>query len=133
MKLQRFALAITIVNLALLVFLLGQLRPAGAQGAPAVLRGRSLEIVDATGEVRANIKIEPAVKGTDGKTYPESVVLRLRDERGQIRVKLGADAEGSGLLLANDSQQPGVHMLAKTDGSTLKLTDKNGREQIVKP
>jgi hypothetical protein len=97
-----------------------------------VLRGRALEIVDAQGKTRANIQIEPATKGTDGKMYPESVVLRLRDQNGLIRVKLGADQEGSGLVLANDTQQPGVQLLAKGD-SSVRLTNPNGRHQIVTP
>jgi hypothetical protein len=65
--------------------------------------------------VRARINVEPATTMPDGKTYPEAVVFRLTDPSGRIRVKLAADQDGSGLLLANDSQQPGVHMLA--DGS----------------
>jgi hypothetical protein len=65
--------------------------------------------------------------------YPEAAVFRLKDPSGRIRVKLGADQEGSGLLLADDSQQPGVHMLAKGAGSFLKLVNKGGREQVIQP
>jgi hypothetical protein len=52
---------------------------------------------------------------------------------GLIRVKLGADRDGSGLVLLDDSQQPGVHILAKGTDCFLKLTNKGGREQIIKP
>jgi hypothetical protein len=78
-----------------------------------VLRSRALEIIDEWGQVRARLNIEPATTMPDGKTYPEAVVFRMTDPSGRIRVKLGADEDGSGLLLANDSQQPGVHLLAK--------------------
>ena len=38
---------------------------------------------------------------------------------GTVRVKLGAGKDGSGLLLANDANEPGVHILAKDSGSSL--------------
>ena len=34
-------------------------------------------------------------------------------------MKLGAGKDGSGLLLANDANEPGVHILAKDSGSSL--------------
>jgi hypothetical protein len=52
---------------------------------------------------------------------------------GLIRFKLGADQDGSGLVLADDRQQPGVHVLAKNTGTFLKLIDQAGREQLLKP
>ncbi|MCA1696315.1 MAG: hypothetical protein LC749_17235, partial [Actinobacteria bacterium] len=54
MKIQRVLIALTVVNLALLVFVLVQIKSA------PVLRGRSLEIVDDQGRVRASIKVQPA-------------------------------------------------------------------------
>ena len=61
MKLQRFLIALTIVNLGLLVFLLAQVevrflgfrflfRSAEVNSAGSVLRGRALEITDDEGE-----------------------------------------------------------------------------------
>lgn len=126
MKIQRLALALSVINLVLLMFVLAQNRPAVAQKAAPVLRGSALEIVDERGTVRARINVEPAVTMPDGKTYPEAVVFRLVDPKGLIRVKLGADHDGSGLLLADDSQQPGLHLLAKATGSYLKLVNKGG-------
>jgi len=133
MKMQRVTTALTVINLGLLGFTMGRLQPASAQAVPAVLRGQALEIVDAKGAVRANIKLEPAVKMADGKTSPEEVVFRLRDPQGRIRVKLGANEEGAGFLLSDDTQQPGVHILAKGSGSSLRIANKDGKEQIVKP
>ncbi len=55
MKIQRFAIALTLINLALLILLLAQKLSAGAQNVAPVLRGRALEIVDSEGRVRASI------------------------------------------------------------------------------
>ena len=51
--------ALTAINLALLLFLLARALPAGAHEY-TVLRGRSLEIVDEVGRVRASIQVHPA-------------------------------------------------------------------------
>ena len=83
--------------------------------------------------LEARINIEPATTMPDGKMYPEAVVFRITDPEGRIRVKLAADQDGSGLLLANDSQQPGVHLLAKGTETSLKLLNKDGREKLLKP
>jgi len=133
MKTQRLAIVLTVINLVVLIYVLAQGRPGAAQGIAPVLRGQALEIVDERGKVRASIKIEPATTMPDGKRYPEAAVFRLKDPDERIRVKLGADQDGSGLLLADDSTQPGVHVLAKGSGSFLKLINKDGREQVIKP
>ena len=41
--------------------------------------------------------------------------------------------DGSGLVLLNDATEPGVHILAKATGSSLRLAEKNGRERLVTP
>ena len=51
------------------------------------------------------------------------VVFRLRDEKGTVRVKMGASEEGSGLLLINHLTEPGVHILADQNGTSLTLTE----------
>src|SRR5438477_12051289 len=107
MRVYRLLLALTVLNLLLLVFLLAQMRPAIAQEIAPVLRGRALEIVDEKGTVRADIKIDH---------NPEVVILHMSDPNGLIRVKLDASSDGSGFMLANNSQQPGIHMLAKGTG-----------------
>jgi len=71
MKTQQLLIALTIVNLGLLVFSLAQPRSAAAQGVVPVLRGRALEIVDDRGRVRASITVfpaDPTVKMPDGTT-----------------------------------------------------------------
>ena len=133
MRTQRLAIVLTVINLVTLVFILARPRPATADGVAPVLRGRALEILDERGQVRARLYIESAVTMPDGKKHPEAAVFRLMDPQGRIRVKLGADQDGSGLLLADDSTQPGVHLLARGAGSFLKLINKGGREQVIKP
>jgi hypothetical protein len=137
MKMQRLFIALTIVNLGLLIFLLAQIRRVGADSVAPVLRGRELEIVDEQGRVRANIKVHPedrTFKMPDGKTgYPETVMFRLIDSKGRPEVKLGASEQGGGLGLVGVSDS--THIILKADGadSSLKLTNKEGREQIIKP
>jgi hypothetical protein len=116
------ALALGALNLALLV---GAAVPTRTTPLPGgdVLRGKALELVDERGKMRARIGVEP-----NGE-----VVFRLLDQQGTIRVKLGAGSDGSGLLLANDATEPGVHILARADGSSIRIVNKDGREQLIAP
>jgi hypothetical protein len=123
MRSQRIAVVVSAANLALLFVVLSQARATPAQAPSPVLRGRSLELVDERGRMRARLNVESGGE----------VVLRLLDQKGTIRVKLGASEDGSGLLLANDATEPGVHILAKSDGSRLRLANKDGRERIITP
>jgi hypothetical protein len=137
MKMQRLFIALTIVNLGLLIFLLAQIRWVGADSVAPVLRGRELEIVDEQGRVRASIKVHPedrTFKMPDGKTgYPETVMFRLIDSKGRPEVKLGASEQGGGLGLVGVSDTTHVILQAEGADSSLKLTNKDGRQQIIKP
>ena len=42
-------------------------------------------------------------------------------------------ADGSGLLLANDATEPGVHLLATSKGSSIRVVNDNGRERLIAP
>lgn len=88
-----------------------------------VLRARMIELVDDRGQVRANLKVEPGGE----------VVFRLRDAQGTIRVKLGASADGSGLLLLDDQTEPAVHLLAKPTGTTVTLAEKGKEKRVLTP
>jgi len=123
MKTNRIAIILTLVNLALLVALVGRGRPVAAQDVPDVLRARSWELLDASGQSRATMTVSPGGEA----------VLRLRDRNGTIRVKLGADEQGSGLLLLNASTEPGAQVLATAKASTLTLTNPDGRKQVIAP
>jgi hypothetical protein len=137
MKTQRLLIVLTVVNMVLLMFSLAQPRPGVAQGIAPVLRGRALEIVDDRGRIRASIAMLPAdpnVKMPDGTTgYPEGAILRLITSKGRPNVKLGASEQGAGLVLGGESDPTYVQILAKGASTSLKLSNKDGREQTVKP
>ena len=129
MKMQRFALALLVVNLVLLALFFTRQRASAAQAIEPILRARTLELVDTHGRVRSRLSVE-----SDGE-----VIFRLFDQAGTIRVKLGASESGSGLLLADETTEPGVHIIArrasltgrKTTGIT--LTGAAGRQRVITP
>ena len=102
MKIQRLSVILTVINLALLAFLLAQTRlQIGAQGVRvstnfdgSVLRGRALEIIDDQGRTRAAINLHAAVQAASS---PDTVILRLVDPNGRPSVKLSTSERG-GLL-----------------------------------
>lgn len=96
-------------------------RPAPAERGSSVLRARTIEIVDARGQVRAQILVEPSGE----------VVFRLRDEAGTIRTKLGASRTGSGLLLLNEDTEPGVQALAGAKPTAVRLQRGGERSELV--
>ena len=137
MKNQRLLIALTVVNFVLLVFSLAKPRAVVAQGITPVLRGRAFEIVDDHGRVRASITVFPAdpnVKMPDGTTgYPETVLFRLINSKGRPNVKIEATEHGSGVGLGGESDPTYVSIGARGTSTSLKLTDKDGRQQLIKP
>ena len=134
MKNQKLLTVLTGVNLALLIFLLAQMVwPVGAQVAGSVLRGRALEIVDAQGRVRAGIKVQPAGTTPNGEPYPETVMFRLIDPNGRPFVKVGGSEQGAGLSFVGDSDVTHIVLKAQGAESSLKLTNKDGRQHLLKP
>ena len=135
MKTQRWLVVLTLVNLVVLTFTLAAMRPAGAQGTTPVLRGRSLEIVDDQGRVRASLSVLPAGTSAHGDRYPETVLLRLITERGRPSVKISTSEEAAGLSLAGPSNTKDTYVIleAKGTASSLKMRNENGGETIVKP
>jgi len=144
MKIQRLLVALTVFNLWLLVFLLAQievrflgfrflLRSVEVNSVGSVLRGRALEITDDEGRIRASIKVYPASVLPDGATYPEAVLLRLIDSQGRPNVKLAATEDGSGLVLGGESNPTHVQIRARGTTTSLKLTNKDGQQQLIKP
>lgn len=133
MKTQRFLLALTILNLALLLIQVIQVRPTLAQSSAPVLRGRALEIVDNQGRVRASISVLPARQMANKETFPETVILRLIDSKGKPSVKLATTERGSLLGLLGDSEPTYARIEATGASTFVKLTNKDGHEQIVKP
>ncbi len=133
MRSQRLLIVLTAINLGLLVFLLTEARinigPHGLrvwtniQG--PVLRGRSLEIVDDEGRVRASIMVHPA---DPAATVPSggTAILRLVDENGRPSVKLSTTQRGGGLALVGDSEGKYVQLF----GHGLVVT-KDGQQQQI--
>jgi hypothetical protein len=143
MKSQRLLIALSVLNLGLLVFLLTQVevRFLGFRFLPStevistgsVLRGRALEITDDEGRTRASIRIYPASVLPDGTTYPEAVLLRLISSQGRPNVKLAATEDGSALVLSGESDPTLVHILARGTTTSLTFTDKNGQQHSIAP
>ncbi|HEY4654022.1 MAG TPA: hypothetical protein VIH22_05890 [Cyclobacteriaceae bacterium] len=80
---------------------------------------REFELVDDQGKQRVSIKVE-----SEGE-----VVFRLRDKNETIRIKIGADEEGSGFVLLDENTNPGIHALVKKDGTSFTVMDKDGRKR----
>jgi hypothetical protein len=137
MKIQRLAVILTVINFMLLVFLVSQRQPATAQGVTPVLRGKALEIVDDQGKVRAFLGVLPAnptSRGSDGQTFPETVILRLMDPRtGRPSVKLATSEQGSGLGLLGESRTAETWAGIGADGTTsaVRLRNEGRPEQLI--
>ena len=137
MKTQRFAIGLTLLNLLILMPSLFLGNSATAPEVIPVLRARALEIMDDAGRVRAMIKVfpaDPSVKMPDGTTgYPETVLLRLIDSKGAPNVKIAATEDGSGMSLGGESNPTHVQILARGTNTLIKMVNKDGREQVIKP
>jgi hypothetical protein len=80
---------------------------------------REFELIDGQGKQRVSIKVEP-----EGE-----VVFRLRDKDEIIRVKMGASEDGSGIVLLDDNTNVGIHALAKKQGTSFTVLDKDGKKR----
>ena len=85
MTLKRLSVALALVNLALLLSLIVQGGAINVAATQPLLRAELIELVDARGVVRGQLKTED-----DG-----DVVFRLLDRNGTVRVKLGASEMGA--------------------------------------
>lgn len=117
MKTQRLTVALCVLNAVLLFLLAAQPR----QQVFEKISVKEFEVVDNKGIPRFTIT-------TTGDETNE-VVLRMKDQQGTIRVKMGANQDGSGLVLLNNDTEVGFHALAKAKGTTLTLVDKNGKKR----
>jgi hypothetical protein len=140
MSKERVLTLLTLVNLGILVFVL--LHQFGSvEAGPAVLRARSLEIVDAHGMVRASLHIEPegparladGSVAKDGKIYPETVLFRLIRPDGRPSVKIATSEQGSALTLGGGIDPTYIVLEAQGGDASVALTNKDGKQQIIKP
>lgn len=100
------------------------------QQVSTVVRTQAIELVDKRGQVRSRLNVEPS----------GDVLLRFFDEKGTIRVKLGASEGGSGLLLMDEATEPAIHLIArrtttaeKPTPTSITLRDTNGQPRVIKP
>ena len=106
-------IGLTLVNVAAAAVVITGLSINRAQAAPGPstpLRAERLELVDKTGQVRGQFFVEESGEAA----------FRMRDQQGQIRVKLGASGKGSGFILMDDQTEPAVQMLAGVSALTNK-------------
>jgi hypothetical protein len=122
MKHQRIAIAFSVLNLLLLVFLLAQAPSEAQQSVTPVVRTRAFELVDENGKTRAQIDVEKTGE----------VVFRLRDETGTIRSKFGAGKDGSGLSLMDDRTEATVQIRANKNVSEMLVFDRKGNKTALK-
>jgi hypothetical protein len=136
MKTHLVAIGLTVLNLVILMSVVLRANSAPTPEVAPVLRGCALEIVDEQGRVRAAIKVLPATptaKMPDGTTgYPETVLLRLINSKGAPNVKIAATEDGSVMSLVGESNPTHVQVLARGTSPSLKLVNKDGREQLIK-
>jgi hypothetical protein len=139
---QRVLTVLTVINFGMMIFLsLHFIGRVEASKSPTVLRASGLEIVDAQGKVRSSIQIVPegparmadGSVANDGKIYPETVLFRLIRSDGRPSVKISTSEQGSGLTLGGGIDPTYVVLDAQGGTPSLSLTDKNGRQQHIKP
>lgn len=130
MRTQRLVIGLTVTNLVLLLLLVTQAGRTAAQSNDSILRGSALELVDDGGRIRTRVDVEPSGE----------VVLRLFDSNGTIRVKLGAGTDGSGLLLADETSEVGIHLISRRTGTSerpnttsITMRGAEGQERIIRP
>lgn len=120
MEARRGFIGLIGINVVLMAVLLAH---ASGGSDPETVRAQAIELVDQHGQVRAQLNVE-----SNGEA-----VFRLRDPKGEIRVKIGAGADGSGLLLLDGSAEPGIHILAKSTGTSMVLSSKGGQRRVITP
>jgi hypothetical protein len=96
---------------------------AAKEQVPAVLRAQAIELVNKQGQVVAQLFL-----GEDG-----SGNLRLRDASGTVRAKLGATAQGAGLLLLDKDVEPALWLTSNESGTSLTLAEKGKDKKVFKP
>ncbi len=96
---------LTLINIAAAAVVITGFTATRAQAAPQAtdtIRTQRIELIDSKGQVRGQFFVEESGEA----------VFRMRDEQGQIRVKLGASGRGAGFILMDDHTEPAVQMLA---------------------
>ena len=123
---QALLAVIALLLVAHLAFPHGLLTPVSAQASaavPDVLRARRIDLVNASGAVVGQL-----YTGEDGGGQ-----IRLRSPDGEVRVKLGASADGSGLILMDDKTEPALWLASKREGTSLTLAQRGREKRVFTP
>lgn len=88
-----------------------------------VLRARQIDVVAANGQVVAQLYTADDGAGN----------LRLRSGSGEVRVKLGATADGAGLILMNQNTEPAAWLSVASAQTSLKLTERGKTTRVIAP
>lgn len=122
--------ALTLVNLCLGMSYVTSGGEEKSKSAPGVIQAQSFELVDAKGNVRAQLFLSEDGSGN----------IRLRDSKGTVRVKLGASAEGgTGLLLMDANAEPVVAAgwyppgSFYPDGPSIVVGQKQQGQKVIRP
>jgi hypothetical protein len=131
------AIVLTIINLALLIYLVFvHVSPAITGEVVPVVRSKAFEIIDDNGNLRAQITILPASTNTNGQAYQDTVLFRLIDPNGRPGIKIGTSIDGGGISIAGDSEKSdwsGIQILADGKASSIILTNKDGQVETITP
>jgi hypothetical protein len=120
---QGLLIAVIVLLAAHLVRTGSDLPRAQAQEVAPVLRAQAIELVNAQGLVVGQL-----YTGDDGAGN-----IRLRSADGTVRVKLGASADGSGLLLLDRNVEPAVVLGSSAGGTSLTLSETGRRSRVIRP
>lgn len=110
-------------NLLVALDLLPRANAASLSATQDVVRARRIELVAANGQVVAQLHTSDDGAGQ----------LRLRDGRGEVRVKLGATPPGAGLVLLDRNTEPAVRLVAGDEGPMLALSRRGVPTHVVRP
>ncbi|HKB88962.1 MAG TPA: hypothetical protein VKC60_00465 [Opitutaceae bacterium] len=136
MKPHRVSIILIVVNLALLGLQFAHGNPSQPDPVAPIVRARALELVDDRGRLRAELRVFPAqpdLEMPDGTTgYPEAVQLRLITSKGGPNVKLVTTEDGSAIGIFGESGYVSIYSRGSA-GPFVKIVNKDGREQVIKP
>jgi len=117
------AVALLAANLGALLGLLPSARAASEVRVQEVIRARLIELVAEDGKVVGQLHT-----AEDG-----SANLRLRSGRGEVRVKLSANAEGGGLVLLDGHTEPAVSLSVHSDATAVTLAARGKPPRVLTP
>lgn len=86
-----------------------------------VIRAKLIELIAPDGKVVGQLHT-----AEDG-----SANLRLRSGDGEVRVKLGASKDGSGLVLMDNNTEPGVSLYAQSGGGAATVAEGGKTRRVV--